>query len=376
VRRAPAGLPQPGHQGAPQLPPRFPRGVRGVLSGSHAVGAGGRTIESVGHGGMLLASRQARAKDSNNSKATAMPEACHLPSLSRAWWGNEDEAKEAAGPPEDAWVQQCMMPWQIRTCNVRLGHVWRDGVDHVLDKAMSALSQHGKCGGHSSSVRKVQRLLLGSPLRNNNNDTTNNSKNNNSNNNNNNDKDDNNKDNNNSHNNKNKPLKPLKLSSEECDSTPPRKPSADECDREPPKPRACLLSASTPSEPSSECPSPELGALLLRGCSPFSEVSYETCVFGGSKSELGELRAESFCRRPSLALAAAAAGIVGRRKAAAQEPTSPVSPLRRPTLLDEPGSPSSPSRLMQRRKGDLAALCGSENSQQIRAAALPNAVAH
>eukprot|EP00442_Polarella_glacialis_P004040 CAMPEP_0115149314 /NCGR_PEP_ID=MMETSP0227-20121206/64366_1 /TAXON_ID=89957 /ORGANISM="Polarella glacialis, Strain CCMP 1383" /LENGTH=301 /DNA_ID=CAMNT_0002559457 /DNA_START=66 /DNA_END=971 /DNA_ORIENTATION=+ len=235
--------------------------------------------------------------------------ACHLPSRSRACWGSENnDATEAAGAgvfrEKDAFAAQpSMLPWQMETWNVQLGHVWREGVDHVLAMAMSALSQHGKCGGHASSVPKVQRLLLGSPtpseaydwetpMVNNNNSNNNN-----------------------------------RIS-----------PSEDFAFWKPPQKSTSPLSASTPF-------SSELvrrgQPLLRRGCSLLSEISYETCVFGVTSSELGELRAESQgCCRPALSVAAA-----GRPAAAAQQRLA--VPPRSPTQLK---GCNSQSTLMQRRR--------------------------
>lgn len=198
----------------------------------------GRTIESVGYGGMFLASRApagkrvSRAGSIGSSEGDAVvpdesplimslprPSAeCSLPSNLREWWGNETES-DRNQLHEEVLADLSLIPWQMETWNTRLGHRWCNGTDYAVANAMNALSKCSHKG--PPSQRQVEQLLgaLGS--------------------------------------------KRLDASSESLELQ-------------------GTYSSKTSDRSDSLCES------IRRGGSRMSDLSYETYLFGCSKSELGE----------------------------------------------------------------------------------------
>eukprot|EP00931_Biecheleriopsis_adriatica_P120466 TRINITY_DN95594_c0_g1_i1.p1 TRINITY_DN95594_c0_g1~~TRINITY_DN95594_c0_g1_i1.p1 ORF type:complete len:585 (-),score=100.00 TRINITY_DN95594_c0_g1_i1:213-1967(-) len=166
---------------------------------------GSRVVESVGYGGMLLASRAApptllgnqtcSKKDSdfelqNNDeevvhecsqgpavadgvildeehviKVPRASDVCNLTSDQRVWWGEEDLSAVQCQSEEDEdeksrsdLLKLRQTRWQVESWNVKFGHRWCNGTEHAVANAMGALKRYGK---KRHTHQKEVELLLG-----------------------------------------------------------------------------------------------------------------------------------------------------------------------------------------------------------------------
>eukprot|EP00933_Yihiella_yeosuensis_P041451 TRINITY_DN35842_c0_g1_i1.p1 TRINITY_DN35842_c0_g1~~TRINITY_DN35842_c0_g1_i1.p1 ORF type:complete len:617 (-),score=132.02 TRINITY_DN35842_c0_g1_i1:305-2155(-) len=149
----------------------------------------GRAVESVGYGGMLLASRapppvrkqsffsssngsldaclsaeevppddqillQRTDSATSNSRRRLRLLECLSFHRSHGSYSDKDRHKFTEGVLAD--LKQ--MPWKVETWDVRLGHRWCNGKDQAVNTAMQALSKHAFKKGPPSQ-RKIEELL-------------------------------------------------------------------------------------------------------------------------------------------------------------------------------------------------------------------------